>query len=121
MNERDVFLVLDQLVKASQLAMSFIEGLSESDFMEDLRTQQAVAMNLLIIGEAAARLARDHADFLERHPELLWRSMMGMRNRIAHGYFDLDLRVIWRTAQSDLPDLLTRLNEIYKQAGETPL
>ncbi len=105
MSERDVFVLLDQLVKASRLAMSFVEGLSEEEFLLDTRTQQAVALNLRIIGEATARLARDHADFLARHPEGAWRSMIGMRNRIAHGYFDLDLGVVWQTALTDLPEL----------------
>jgi len=120
MSERDVFLVLDQLLEASRLAISYVEGLSEAEFLNDVRTQQAVAMNLLIIGEAAARLARDHSDFLDQHPEPPWRSMVGMRNRIAHGYFDLDLGVVWRTVTADLPRLLVRLEEIYREAGESP-
>jgi uncharacterized protein with HEPN domain len=110
---------LDQLVKASRLAMSFVEGLSEEEFLLDTRTQQAVALNLTIIGEATARLARDHADFLAQHPERAWRSMIGMRNRIAHGYFDLDLKVVWQTALTDLPKLLLRLESFYREAGET--
>ena len=80
MSERDVFVLLDQLVKASRLAMSFIEGLSEPEFLRDPRTQQAVAMNLMIIGEATARLARDHGDFIAEHSGGEWRSMIGMRN-----------------------------------------
>ena len=118
MSERDVFVLLDQLVKASRLAMSFLEGLSETEFLRDRRTQQAVALNLMIIGEATARLSRDHADFIAQHPEGEWRRMIGMRNRIAHGYFELDVGVVWQTARTDLPKLLQRLEKIYREAGE---
>ncbi len=76
-------------------------------------------MNLLIIGEAVARLTRDRPDFLDKLAELPWRSMVGMRNRIAHGYFDLDMRVIWRTVRTDAPELLRHLRTICGAAGES--
>jgi uncharacterized protein with HEPN domain len=66
-------------------------------------------MNLVIIGEAATKLMKDQADFLELHPEVPWRSMRGMWNRIAHGYFDINLDVVWETLQSALPELIARL------------
>ena len=53
-----------------------------------------------------------HGEFAERHPEVPWRSMRGMRNRIAHGYFDINLDVVWDTVQTALPELLARLPEI---------
>ena len=51
MSERDVFLVLDQMLEAARLAASYVDGMQEEEFLADTRTQQAVAMNLLIIGE----------------------------------------------------------------------
>jgi uncharacterized protein with HEPN domain len=86
MRERDVFVLLDQMLEASRNAVSFVEGLSEAESLADVKTQQAVAMNLIIIGEAATRLGRDHAAFAEARPDLPWRRMIAMRNRIAHGY-----------------------------------
>jgi uncharacterized protein with HEPN domain len=112
MTTSDVALILDQMLEAARLAISYVEGMQEEDFMADTRTQQAVALNLLIVGEAAARLGRDHSDFLDRHPEAPWREMIGMRNRIAHGYFDLNLRVVWRTVLTAVPELLYRLQPI---------
>lgn len=55
MRERDVFLVLDQMLGAARLATSYVDGMPEDEFLADTRTQQAVAMNLLKIGEAAMR------------------------------------------------------------------
>jgi len=118
MKERDVFVLLDQMLAASRNAASFVDGLSEEEFLADVKTQQAVAMNLIIIGEAAARLGKDHAAFASAHPDLPWRNMISMRNRIAHGYVELDFRVIWRTAIEDVVELLKRLEFIYQAAGE---
>jgi uncharacterized protein with HEPN domain len=72
-------------------ALVFVEGLSKEDFLDDKRTQQAVIMSLIIIGEAATKLMDRYAEFITSNPQVPWRSMRGMRNRIAHGYFDINL------------------------------
>lgn len=59
----------------------------------------------MTIGEAAARIANEHKEFAAAHPEIPWPQMRGMRNRMAHGYFDIDLNIVWRTVQSSLPAL----------------
>jgi uncharacterized protein with HEPN domain len=74
-------------------------------FLADRRTQQAVILNLIVVGEAATRLLHDHPMFLERHSRIPWRSMKGMRNRIAHRYFDIGLDVVWETVLTALPEL----------------
>ncbi|WP_455930060.1 HepT-like ribonuclease domain-containing protein [Pseudomonas fluorescens] len=66
-------------------------------------------MSLIIIGEASTKIMDQHPDFAASHPQIPWRSMRGMRNRIAHGYFDINLDVVWDTIQEALPDLLHRL------------
>jgi uncharacterized protein with HEPN domain len=53
-----------------------------------------------------------HAEFADSHPERPWRSMCGMRNRTAHGYFDINLDVVWDTVRTALPELLTQLEPI---------
>ena len=101
---------LDHIRQAASQARSFVDGMGKDEFVSDLRTQQAVVMNLVIIGEAATRIMDLHPDFAELHPEVPWRSMRGMRNRIAHGYFDINLDVVWNTVQSALPDLMNLLD-----------
>ena len=101
--------LIGHIVQAVVDARSYVDGLSKDDFLADKRTQQAVIMNLIIIGEAASKVMDVHAEFAQQHPEVPWRSMRGMRNRIAHGYFDIELNVVWNTVQEDLPALLKTL------------
>lgn len=103
---------LDQMLEATQLACSYIDGLDKSEFLNDKKTQQALILNLLIVGENATRMLQEYPEFLANHPEIPWRSMKGMRNRIAHGYFDINLDVVWDTVKTALPDLLQRLPAI---------
>jgi len=100
---------VEQIVAAASQARVYVEGLGKSDFLVDKKTQQAVILNLVIIGEVATRLLKDHADFVAMHPQVPWRSMKGMRNRIAHGYFEINLDVVWDTVQIALPRLVEQL------------
>jgi uncharacterized protein with HEPN domain len=90
---------LEHIQQAATDACSFIEGLSKEEFLHDKRTQQAVIMSLIIIGEAATKIMDGFSTFSDTHPEVPWRSMRGMRNRIAHGYFDINLNVVWETVK----------------------
>ncbi len=109
MIEERIHTLLDQIEEASRLAISYIEGLDKEDFLKDSRTQQAVAMNLIIIGEAVSRLESRFPQFLARFPDVGWQDMRGMRNRIAHGYFELDMEIVFETARLDLPGLYASL------------
>lgn len=103
---------LNHMIQAIDDALSYIEGLEWADFLEDKRTQQACIMNVLIIGEAATKLMNEYPDFVAQHPQIAWRSMRGMRNRIAHGYFDINLQVVWETLETALPDLRNKIRAI---------
>ncbi|MGN6388146.1 MAG: HepT-like ribonuclease domain-containing protein [Burkholderiaceae bacterium] len=65
-----------------------------------------------MLGEAATRLMQEHAALVERHPDVPWKQMTGMRNRIAHGYFDIDLDIVWATVQTALPALFRQLESM---------
>ncbi|MCA1936323.1 MAG: DUF86 domain-containing protein [Asticcacaulis sp.] len=93
-------------------ALDYVEGMDHATFLSDRRTQQAVIMNLIIMGEAATRLMMESPDFIEHHPDIPWRNMRGMRNRLAHGYFDLDLDLIWETLCVSLPQLQRQISEL---------
>lgn len=84
---------LGHIVTAAD-ACSFVKDMHQQEFEEDRRTQQAVVMSLMIIGEAATRIGDRYPEFVQRHSELPWRSMRGMRNRIVHGYFGINLEVV---------------------------
>lgn len=108
---------LDHIRHAATDACSFVEGQRKEDFLADRRTQQAVILSLLIIGEAATKLLQSHGDFLTRHPEVPWSNMKGMRNRLAHGYFDINLEVVWETVSNALPSLLEKIPAVLEDAG----
>ncbi len=78
---------LEHMRQAPTDARSFVDGMKKEDFLADKRTQQAVIMSLVIIGEVATKVLDRYPDFADRHPTIPWRNIRGMRNRIAHGYF----------------------------------
>ena len=100
---------LEHMYEATRLARTYTEGLSKEEFLDDKRTQQAVILNLITIGEVAARIFSDHKEFATAHTEVPWQQMRGMRNRMAHGYFDINLDVVWDTVQASLPELERQL------------
>ncbi len=117
MNENRLTDYLDHMQQAATDARSFVEGLAKADFLEDKRTQQAVIMSLIILGEAATKVMGGYTEFAREHPEVPWCSMRGMRNRIAHGYFDINLDVVWDTVQAALPELLKQLPTVGQNAA----
>lgn len=112
---------VDHIQQAAADVCSFVQGLAKDDFLADKRTQQAVIMSLMIIGEAATKAMEGYAAFTQAHPEVPWRNMRGMRNRMAHGYFDIDLHVVWETTQEWVPELLKQLPAVRQDAENEDL
>jgi uncharacterized protein with HEPN domain len=104
--------------KAATDATSFVDGMRKVDFLADPRTQNAVVMSLIVIGEAATKVMDRHADFASLHAQVPWRGMRGMRNRIAHGYFDISPDVVRDIVQTALPALLNALPEPVEEATD---
>ncbi len=69
------------------------------------RSQDAVIRNLEVIGEASRNIERHFLEFSKIHPEMPLASAYEMRNALAHGYFSVDLGIVWNTIESDLPNL----------------
>jgi uncharacterized protein with HEPN domain len=85
------------MLEATRLAQQHIAGIEKDHFLGDKLRQHAVMMNLVIIGEAATKIREGFPDFVEANPRpaLPWYQMIDMRNRMAHGYFDVDLEIVW--------------------------
>ena len=79
---------------------TYAAGLRRDTFFQEQMVQDAVVRQLEIIGEASHRLSDD---FRDRHSFIPWRAIIGMRNRIAHDYLNIDLQVVWEVVQQDLP------------------
>ncbi len=118
MNENRLPDYLDHIQQAAIDARSFVEGLAKEEFLADKRTQQAVIMSLIIIGEAATKIMDGYTVFTQAHSEVPWRSMRNMRNRMAHGYFDINLDIVWNTIQEWLPELLKKLSDVLQNADQ---
>lgn len=100
---------LGHMLEAARLALSYVADLDKKAFLEDKRTQQAVILNIVVLGEAATKIGNEYPDFIAQHPFIPWKNMKGMRNRIAHGYFDIDLEIVRTTVQTALPPLIEQL------------
>ena len=100
------------MLNAATQTRTYTEGMSQADFLDDSKTQDAVIMKLLVIDELAAQLLEEHNEFTGSHPEISWHQMKRMRNRMAHGYFELNMDVVWDTVQLALPDLEANLRLI---------
>lgn len=109
---------LDHIQQAATDACGFVAGMAKEDFIGDRRTQRAVIMSLVIIGEAVTKVMDGYAEFAKTHGGLPWRNMRGMRNRIAHGYFEINLDVVWDTVQTALPELLKQLPTVRQDADD---
>jgi len=103
---------LEHMIDAISLALSYVDGMSKDNFLADKKTQQAVILNIIVIGEAATKIADECPEFAAAHTNVPWKQMRGMRNRMAHGYFEINLDIVWDTVQQSLPELQRQLLRI---------
>ena len=116
MRDRRLAEYLRQLKTAAEDSIVFVAGMVYADFEIDTKTQRAVTMNLVILGEAAAKIEERFPEFVQAHPEIAWTAIRGMRNRIAHEYFILNFATIWKTIEVELPRLIWQVDSAI-QAG----
>lgn len=91
------------IIEAAREAMGYIDGKERSDLDKDKMLVHSLVRCLEIIGEAAARISDDRKTEISRLP---WSRIVGMRNRLIHAYFDVNLDIVWKTAKEELPELL---------------
>lgn len=106
---RSARLYLEDMVASAQAVGRYIDGMSREAFLEDERTQDAVLMKLVIIGEAAARVPEE---FRGTYPEVPWRQIAAFRNFAVHAYFALSWSQVWETATRSAPELRLQIQRI---------
>jgi uncharacterized protein with HEPN domain len=94
------------------LILSWVGDLDEAAFMADLRTRDAAALNIQLIGETARRVSEE---VKAKAPSIPWQAIVALRNRIAHGYETVDHLLVWRIVQDDLPALRATVEQLLLQ------
>jgi len=100
---------LRHILDAAREAITFAQGRRRRDLDADRQLNLSVVHLLEIIGEASRGVSME---FREAHPEIAWRKMAAMRDRLIHGYFDVNLDVVWETVTQDLPPLVAQIQRI---------
>ena len=100
MSKRSLELLVEDIWESIEKIERFTKGITQENFQNDEKTTDAVVRNFEIIGEAAGRLPED---FVDRNSEIEWAKIVGLRNRIVHDYFGVDLLIIWQILKNDLP------------------
>ncbi len=109
MSKRDLLLLLEDMLEAVNKIIKYTSGLSYEQFTHDEKTIDATVRNFEIIGEAANRIPEDYK---LQHPEIEWRQIVGLRNRIIHEYFGIDYEILWDIKEEFLPALAEWLHTI---------
>jgi uncharacterized protein with HEPN domain len=99
------------MLENAEKALSFVRGLDYDGFCTDDKAVYAVIRALEIIGEAARQIPED---IRQSYPEIQWREISAMRNKLTHEYFGVNTEVIWRTVQADLPVIIPLLKKMLK-------
>jgi uncharacterized protein with HEPN domain len=114
MSKRDWTLFLQDMLDIIGKIGQYTSGMSYQEFLQDSRTQDAVVRNLEVLGEAARRIP---PDIQERYPEIPWAQLVGLRNRLIHGYFLVDYGIVWEIVQDELPQLRRELEQIMQEVS----
>jgi len=93
---------LNDIIESISDIREFIKGISFEDFSKDKKTIKAVVRSLEVIGEAANKIPQNLRD---NYPEASWQEIIGMRNRLIHEYFGIDIEIVWQTIEEDLEPL----------------
>jgi uncharacterized protein with HEPN domain len=123
MTRRDALALRDYLEHMQQALERIDRYLREIDYVDFLANdekQDAVLRNLEIIGEAAGNIRRHFPDFAEQYPDFPLRRAYETRNVLAHGYFKVDLSMVWKTVERDLPPLEAQVREVLDALARPP-
>ena len=110
---REWYFYVQDMMEFGEKVLSYTDGLDQNSFTGDGITYDATLRNIELIGEAATHIP---AWVREASPEIPWRDIIGVRNRVAHGYLHISDSVIWSLIQDAIPDLLPKLRHILDSA-----
>ena len=109
MSKRKISLYIDDINDSIKNIEKFTKGISFEEFAKSRLLIDATVRNLEVIGEAARNIS---GEIRTKHPQIEWRDIVGMRNRIIHEYFGVDLEIIWKAVKEELPELKKQIRKI---------
>lgn len=115
MSRRTPRVYLNDILSALQRVEQYTDGLSFEQFRSDSKTVDAVVRNLEVIGEAARQMPKDT---VAEHPGIPWAKMVGLRNKVLHEYFGVDIEILWQTIREDLPSLKAQVEKLSVVPGQ---
>lgn len=101
--EKSDLVRLKHMLEAAYLCLSFVEKKRRDEFEQDRMLVFAAIRALEIFGEAAANVSRP---FQQKHPQIQWKAIIGMRNRLIHAYFDIDYDIVWKAVSNEIPNII---------------
>ena len=112
---------LEHIRDAIERIFDYVEDLDEAAFARSELVQDAVIRNLEVIGEASRNIEHADPDFVAQHPEMGFANARAMRNALSHGYYKIDLKMVWDTLENDLRNLHAQVvAALGKSAPEAP-
>jgi len=112
---RDYSLFLKDIIQAMEAIEKFVEGMEFEGLINDDKTSSAVIRKFEILGEAA----RNIPDWMrEKYPIIPWKGMVGMRDRLIHGYFGIDYELVWDAIKVEIPRIKPELERLLKELEE---
>lgn len=108
---------LQHILDAISNIEKFIKGLTKEDFLDNVEKQYAVLRGLEIIGEAAKNISRE---LKKKYPHIPWREIAGMRDKLIHQYFGVNLDLVWETVKTKLPELKDQISKVLKETKSIP-
>ncbi len=113
MSKREWKLFIEDILESIRLIKNYVENMGFDDFKNDRKTIDAVVRNFEIIGEASRFIPNE---IKEKYENADWKGIVGLRNRIAHEYFDISLSIVWHIVMKELPTLEDQMKEILEQS-----
>ena len=101
--------LLKDILEGARRILLYTENMQYDTFLEDFKTQDAVIRNLEIIGEASKNLSEE---FRKTHTKVPWKSIAGMRDKLIHDYFGVNVDIVWGVATEDLSRLVNQISQI---------
>lgn len=114
-DKQRLFYYLHHILEAITRIQRYIEDTDEVTFLENELLQDAVIRNLEIIGETSHNINKHYPDYAEQHASVPFAVAYEMRNALTHGYFKVDLEILWKTIELDLPDLKVMIESLLQK------